>query len=65
MQSRPTHTSQNEGCSQIAQASGNAPLFWDNLNGPVVPLERYLHVHPVAGLLCEREKRPDISLQDK
>ena len=31
------------------------PANWNNLNCPVVPLERHLHGHPLAGLRCERK----------
>ena len=30
------------------------PKSWSDIEGPVVPLERNLYGHPLAGLLCER-----------
>ena len=30
------------------------PKSWSNIVDPVVPLERNLYGHPLAGLLCER-----------
>ena len=31
------------------------PKSWSSMEDPVVPLERNLHGHPLAGLLCERQ----------
>ena len=31
------------------------PQSWSSMEDPVVPLERNLHGHPLAGLLCERQ----------
>ena len=31
------------------------PKSWANIEDPVMPLERNLHGHPSAGLLCERQ----------
>ena len=30
------------------------PKSWSSMEDPVVPLERNLYLHPLAGLLCER-----------
>ena len=31
------------------------PKSWSSMEDPVVPLERNLYGHPLAGLLCERQ----------
>ena len=31
------------------------PKSWSSMENPVVPLERYLYCHPLAGLLLERQ----------
>ena len=31
------------------------PKLWSRMEDPVVPLERYLHGHPLAGLLWRRQ----------
>ena len=31
------------------------PKSWSSMEDPVVPLERHLYGHPLAGLLCERQ----------
>ena len=63
------HPGQNGRCSQNieksqsqnAQTFGyvyqntNGPKSWSSMEDPVVPLERNLHGHPLAGLLWERE----------
>ena len=33
----------------------NCPKSWSSMEDPVVPLERNLYGHPLAGLLCERQ----------
>ena len=32
-----------------------SPKSWDKIDDPVVPLERNLYGHPLAGLLCDRK----------
>ena len=32
-----------------------SPKSWSSMEDPVVPLERNLYGHPLAGLLCERQ----------
>ena len=67
-QYRLVYPSENGRCSQIIENSKievsrhldpstttQRPKSWSSLEDPVVPLERNLYGHPLAGLLWERQ----------
>ena len=53
------YPSENGRCSQIIENSRlqrhNWPKSWSSMEDPIVPLERNLYGHPLAGLLWERQ----------